>query len=207
MSDDPEIAMWRTQWQSRDHIPAELKNRVEREIRRGRRGWIAPTAVTVLIGGSTLVGAVLSGERAAIQLAALTWIFIAVTWVTSLALLKGVGHRRVPEAATTAAFLDYTIRVCRGKRAGIVAAAALYALFFPIMLVWRYQTGPFELVGDYLLSARVVVMLIVTTVLAVLGVRWYRKLCRELLNLRMIQRRLDGGDGDVDGDGDGDTRA
>jgi hypothetical protein len=160
---------------------------VEREIRAGRYAWLPPIAVTVLVGGGALVWAARSGERTAVQVATATWVFIAITWITSLALFRRIGGRRAPEATTTTAFLDFTIRVCRSTRASIAAGAALYSLFLAFMLFWRYQSGPFTSVGEYLLSTRVVVMAVVTVLLAVAGWRRYRRLGTELNRLLATQ--------------------
>lgn len=190
MTRDSELDAWREHWQARDTVPPELRRRVERSVRAGRYALLAQIAVIVLFGGSTLAWAVLSGGRDALALAAGTWAFIAITVLTSLALQRRRGHGRVPEAATTTAFLDFTIQVCRGKRAAIAAAAALYPIFLAFMLVWRYQTAPFAGVGAYLLSGRVLLIAAVTLVLGIVGLRKHRDLGAELENLRAMQREL-----------------
>jgi hypothetical protein len=190
MTSDPELDAWRADWQSADAIPPDLRRRVEQHIRAGRHTWWPPIAVTVVVGGWTLAWAVTSGERVAIQTALATWLFIAVTWATTLGLLRHFGGRRRPDAATTVAFLDFAIRVCRATRAGIVAGAVLYALFFVGILFWRFQAGPFTTAGEYLLSGRVVAMGIVTVLLGLAGWRWHGRLGVELESLLAMQRQI-----------------
>ena len=76
MTSDPELEAWRADWQSADGSPPDLRRRVEQHIRAGRHTWWLPIAVTVVIGGGTLAWAVSSGERAAVQMATATWLFI-----------------------------------------------------------------------------------------------------------------------------------
>jgi hypothetical protein len=191
MTNDPELDEWQKQWQARDTVPSDLRERVEREIRIGRYTFVAPVAVTVLFGGGTLALALRSGQPEAQVLAVAVWVFIGITWVTSLTLARRIGQRLVPEAATATAFLDFTIRSCRAKRAGIGAAAALCPIFLVFTLVWRYQTGPFASVGAYLLSGYMLVSAAVTLGLAVVALRQYRAYGRELDNLRAMQQRFE----------------
>jgi hypothetical protein len=190
MTSDPELEGWRSDWQSADEIPSDLRRRVEQHIRTGRHTWWPPIAVTVFFGGSTLAWAVASGERVAIQTAAGTWLFIAVTWATSLGILRRIGGRLTPEATTTTAFLDFAIRVCRARRAGIVAAAVLYVMFLCFMLVWRFQTARVATAGEYLLSGPMVARAIVTVLLAIAGWRQHGKLGVELKSLLRMQRQI-----------------
>ena len=78
-----------------------------------------------------------------------------------------------------------------GKRAGIVAAAALYPIFFVFMLVWRSQTLPFASVWDFLLSGPVLFFLGVTVVLAIVAQGAHRRFGRELDNLRAMREQFD----------------
>jgi hypothetical protein len=190
MTFDSELETWRADWQSAGEIPLELRRRVERHIRAGRHTWWLPVTVTVVMGGGTLAWAVASGERVAVQTAAATWLFIALTWATSLSILRYFGGRSRPDATTTMSYLDFAVRVCRSTRAGVVAGAVLYALFCGFMLVWRFQTGSFETAGAYLLSGRVVVTAAVTMLLGVTGWRWHRRLDVELASLLAMRRQV-----------------
>jgi hypothetical protein len=190
MTSDPELESWRRDWKSLDGIPPDLRRRVEQHIRAGRRAWWPPMMVTVVIGGGMFAWAVASGERVAVQTAVATWLFIVVTWATGVGILLRFGGRRRPEAATTIAFLDFAIRVCRATRAGIVAGAVLYALFLVFMLSWRFQTGAAASVSGYLLSVGVVVRAVVTVLLGLAAWRAHRRLGRELRSLLATQRQM-----------------
>jgi len=195
MTGDPELDGWRRQWQARDAVPADLRGRVEGEIRAARYALVTPLAITVLIGGGTLVWAIVSPDRDAYVLATATWVFITITWITSLMLTRRIGQGRAPDGESITAFLDFTIKTCRGKRAAITAAAVLYPIFLVFMLVWRYQTAPFARVSEYVLSGPVLLILGITIVLAILGLLTHRGLGAELDRLRAMRARFaDGGD-------------
>jgi hypothetical protein len=194
MSGDAELDAWRERWQARDTVPPELRRRVEREIRAERYALVPPVAVTVLMGGGTLAWALVSGRPDKVRLAAVTWAFIAITWLTAVLVVRGVGRPRVP-APTTTAFLEFTVQVCRGRRAAIAAAAVLYPTFLVFMLAWRYHSDRFASVRDYLLSGPVPIYAAITMALAVVGLRAYRRLGSELETLSAMRRRFeDGGD-------------
>jgi hypothetical protein len=191
MTGDPELDAWRRQWQARDQVPQDLRQRVEREIRAARYEYVVPVAITVLFGGGTLAWAVVSARFADYVLAAGTWVFIVVTWVTSLVLSRRLGAGAAPAAITTTAFLEYMLAICRGRRAAIVTAAVLYPIFFVFMVVWRYQTLPLASIGDFLVSGPVLFFLGVTVVLALVGRLVYRRLGTELDGLRTMRRQFE----------------
>ena len=191
MTGDPELDAWKQQWQARDAVPQGLRLRVEREIRGVRYQQVVAIAITVLFGGTTVAWALVAGRRDAIVLAAATWTFITINWLTTIVLSRRVGQPRVPAAPTTTAFLDFAIQNCRRKRDGIAAAAVLAPIFLAFMLVWRYQTLPLESVREYLLSVRVLMILSIAMVLGVVGLRRHRALGDELENLRAMRRRYE----------------
>jgi hypothetical protein len=129
-----------------------------------------------------------------VQAAIAAWLFIAITWATSLLLLRHFAGGRGPAATTTIAYLDFAVRVSRSWRAGIVAGAVLYVLFLIAMLSWRWRIGSVETAAEYVLSARVVAMAIITAGIGLFGWHRYHRLGIELENLLAIQRQFaDGG--------------
>jgi hypothetical protein len=191
MTGDPELDAWKRQWQARDAVPPDLRQRVEREIRSARYQLVAPIAVTAVFGGGTLASAILSSERAAIELAAITWGFITITWLASIILSRRFGQRRIPAATTATAFMDFAIQNCRSKPAGITAVAVLASIFMAFMLAWRYQPLANGSIGAYLRSVPVLVLLGIALVLGIVGLRMHRALGAELDNLRERRRRYD----------------
>lgn len=188
---DFELAEWQNQWRGADTVPADLRMRVEREIRWRRYAFLPPLVVTLLFGGGAIVWAIGAAQPRVVVLASAVWIFIAITWATARTIAERTGQAEVPEASTTKAFLEFAIRTCRGRRAAFAAGAALYALFLVFVLVWRYQTGDSPGVGAYLRSNHVSATAAVTLVLGGLAARRYRRLGIELENLRAMQRRLE----------------
>jgi hypothetical protein len=191
MTSDPELESWRVDWQSTDDIPSELRRRVEQQVRAERHTWWPPIVVTLVIGGGTLAWAITSGQPVAGQTAAATWLFIVVTWATSLAIRRYFGARARPEATTTLSFIDFAIRSCRVRRAGIVAAAVLCSLFLGFMLLWRVRADPSHEAGGSLTSARLVATAVVTALLAAAGWWQHRRLGRELESLLETKQQFE----------------
>jgi hypothetical protein len=187
MTFDPELDTWRQQWQTRDRVPADVRHRVERDIRWKRWGFFSAVAVTVIFGGGTIAWAVASGDAGIAVLAVATWVFIAVTWAVSLTIEGGFGQW-TPTATTTAAFVEFSIARRVAARRGIVSAAVLYAAFAAFMLAWRFQNPADEAATDVwsYLSARWTFWTI-TAVLAALAVQRWRALGRQLAVLRKLR--------------------
>ncbi|MEZ5283200.1 MAG: hypothetical protein R2712_00020 [Vicinamibacterales bacterium] len=188
MTLDPELDTWRHQWQARDAMPADVRRRVERDLRSMRLGFLSAAAVTVIFGGGTTAWALDSGDPGIAVVAVATWVFIAVTWAVSLTIEGGVGRWR-PASTTTAAFLEFSTARRVAARRGIVAAAVLYAAFSAFMLVWRFQNPAGAattdvwsyLVGRWMFCA-------ITAVLAVVAIWRWRALGRELDVLSDLRR-------------------
>lgn len=126
MSPDPELDTWRHQWQGQHAVPADVRRRVERDMRSIRWSFLSAVAVTVIFGGGMSARAIVSGEADSVMLAAATWVFIAVTWAVSWTIEGGPGQRQ-PASATTAAFVEFSIRRRVATRRAMVAGAVLYA--------------------------------------------------------------------------------
>jgi hypothetical protein len=184
MSLDPELDTWRHQWQARDSMPADVRRRVERDIRWMRLSFLSAVAVTVIFGGGTAAWAIISAEADIVVVAVATWVFIAVTWAVSLTIEGGPGQWK-PASTTTAAFLDFSIGRRVATRRGIVAAAVLYAAFAAFMLAWQFYNPAGEAPTDvwsYLAARRI--FWTITALLAVVAVWRWRSLGRELEALR-----------------------
>jgi hypothetical protein len=192
MERDNELEAWRLEWQTENFVPPDLRKRIERDIRRHRLSFWASVAVTILMGGSTTLWALVSGESSAVMVVAAVWLFIGITWATSIQLERMRGSSK-PLAETTAAFLEFAIHSCRVRRQGIAAAAALYAGFFSFMVAWKYRQLAAEMpldVGTYLTSGRMMTQCAITAVLAVIALVRRRRLNRELHHLMTLRQRL-----------------
>lgn len=184
MSRDPELDTWRHQWQAHSAMPADVRRRVERDIRWMRLGFLSEVAVTVICGGGITAWAIVSGGADTVVVAVATWVFIAAAWTVSLTIAGGLGQWK-PASTTTAAFLDFSIRRRVAARRAIVAAAVLYAAFAAFMLVWRFQNPAGEAPADVwsYLAARWIFWTI-TALLAVVAMWRWRALGRELEVMR-----------------------
>ena len=188
MQPDPELETWRQQWQADRTVPPDLQRRVARELRAAKRGLVIASGVTLFSGVGVSLKAYLGGRPDDAVLAIGVWIFIVLTWITSLRITRGASK---PAAATTAAFLDFSILSCRRHLAEITAAAILYLLLLAFIVWLNYressQQAPIEL-RAYLTSWRYSVIWAVTAVLGVFALWRRQMLRRELRNLLEIRR-------------------
>jgi hypothetical protein len=139
MTTDLELDSWRLQWQRQPvRGAAELKESVLRETRRTKIMLLAPVAVTVIIGGWTLLQVGFFPAPGAISLAIGVWTCIAFAWAGSLWLARGTWR---PRAETTAEFLALAIRRCESSLRGVPFGIALYTLELAVMFLWAQRTG------------------------------------------------------------------
>ena len=189
MQPDPELETWRRQWQAHQSVPADLQRRVEREIRDAKRSLMAAIAVTVVFGVWVPLRAILSRRPDDIVLAIGVWVFIALAWAVSLRIRRGASQ---PAAATTAAFLEFSILSCRRHLAGIWAGAVLYVIFLTFIVGSNYFGASREApigVWTYLVRPpNLVVWGVTATIGAVAAWKW-RMLRRELQNLQELQKQ------------------
>src|SRR5258708_5450050 len=139
MQPDRELETWRLQWQAEEAVPADLRQRVTRAIRKRRRGLYAALAVTVTYGVGLPVWAIASSRAEVAVLAAAVWGFIAITWSVAWRLDRGLSK---PVAMTTVAFLEFSVLSGERRRRGLAAASILYVIIAVCDLVWIYQTRP-----------------------------------------------------------------
>jgi hypothetical protein len=135
MNLDTELEAWRSEWQSEAAVPANLRQRVERQSRWMRLMIAGDVMVTVVIGGGTIGLAWRAPQADMVLLAAATWLFIAAAWAFRLMLNRGLWS---PGEVDTAAFVELLIRRCRAKLAGTVFGGVLYICEIVFCLGWIY---------------------------------------------------------------------
>lgn len=191
MNTDLELDSWRRQWQRQPvRDAAELKESVLRETRRAKVGLLAPVAVTVLIGGWTLLQAWRFPVPSAISLAIGVWSCIAFAWAGSLWLARGTWR---PRAQTTAEFLALAIRRCESGLRAVPFSIALYTLELAVMFLWALRAGtatPMEL----LRSPSFIVLGWLGGPIFVAAAAWYARHKRAELNRLLELRRQLGED-------------
>jgi len=139
MNIDAELESWREQWQSKAAVPVDLRRRVERQTLWMKLALVGDLLVTVVIGGGVLWLAAQSQETDMFVLAGMTWVFIAAAWAFAL----WVNHRNwSPSELDTAAFVDLSIRRCRGRLAAVRFGVVLFVTEIVFCLAWIYQHDP-----------------------------------------------------------------
>ncbi len=148
MSVDTEMETWRREWQSASGLPGDvqhadvhqmLRKKVERQSLLMRFMLASDILVTVFIGGATTGWAIRSPQPDILLLAAMTWVFFAAAWAFSLSSNRG---KWSPATRDTAAFLDISVRRCRGSRAALRFAIWLFVCDLSFCLAWIYHRHP-----------------------------------------------------------------
>jgi hypothetical protein len=139
MNIDIELEAWRQQWQSGATVPLDLRRRVERQSRFMKIALIGDILVTITIGGATTGWAFRSPQPDIVLLAVATWVFIATAWTFTLTVNRSNWS---PSAQDTAAFVDLSVRRCRGRLSAIWFAAGLFVFQIVFVLGWVYRNSP-----------------------------------------------------------------
>ena len=184
---DLELEGWQRQWQSQP-ASIDLRQKVEAGNRAMRLGLMSEIAVTILMGGGSLLWAIVSERAEVLVLAVAVWGFIAIAWTASILLRRGLWQ---PATSTTAAFLNVSILRCERSLEAIVVQAVLYVVILGFDLAWLYWYLQETDVWTFLTRRPVLVVAgIVTPILAAVAL-WYRgRLRRELENLRRLATSL-----------------
>ena len=136
MNTDAELDVWREQWQSETSVPLDLRRKVERQTRFMKIGLLGDILVTIVIGGGTLLWALRSPQSDIMWLAAVTWLFIVAAWAFTLTVNRGSWS---PSALDTAAFVELSVRRCRGRLAAVWFGAILFLCNIMFCLGWVYK--------------------------------------------------------------------
>lgn len=143
MNVDTELDAWRQQWQSNATVPLELRRRVERQSRFLKMNLIAEVLVTIMIGGAITGWAIRSRDASIILLAVGTWVYIAIAWTFGLIANRGNWS---PSAQNTAAFIDLSVRRCRGSLAAVWFGGGMFLFQLAFVLGWVYHYSPAHLI-------------------------------------------------------------
>lgn len=193
MTPDTELEQWREQWLANTPpvVPRELKRKVERQSRLMRWMVMLEVLVTVVIGGGYTALAWREPSPEMIVLAAGVWILFAIVWTFAVMNRRGTWN---PEQATTAAFIDLSLRRCRRRLSAAWFGVCFYAVEMALILTWIYhhnsRRGPVGVAA--FLSSHTAIGVWIFTLLLLAWLVWYRRRrLAELEYLRNLQRQLD----------------
>lgn len=188
---DAELESWRGQWQSTSPVPSDLRARVERETRMMRFFLAAEVVVTAVIGGGSLIWALLTRRTDTLVLALGVWMFIGLAWTISFVLRRDTW---APAALSTTAFLDLSILRCRRRREALVAQSVLYVMILAFDLAWIYvvrsERAAASGLVSFLMDGSLAWVWLVTAALGGLAVRYRQKLSRELEALTRLRKDM-----------------
>jgi hypothetical protein len=190
MNVDTELEVWRQQWQSGTTVPPDLRRKVERQSRLMKIALLGDILVTITIGGATTGWAIRSPHPEIVLLAVATWVFIAVAWTFTLTVNRG---KWSPSAQDTAAFVDLSVRRCRGRLAAVWFAAGLFVFQIVFVLGWVYRNSPVhrQPLLTWLLFGSIPIDIVwMCTVAFFVFLAWYRRRKRAELNYFLGLRNL-----------------
>lgn len=81
MNVDLELENWKSLWQTDVQLPADLREKANRQLRRMRFMLIADICVTVAMGGAAIAWAVVSKQPSVRMLATWVWLTIIAAWL------------------------------------------------------------------------------------------------------------------------------
>lgn len=182
MKPDPELEVWREQWQADTEVPADLRRKVERGSRNLRLLVVLEALITVLMGGGSTLLATMDRHTEMVVLSAAVWLFLGAAWTFAIRNRRGTWS---PVAISTTEFLDLSIRRCRRSLASSTFGAGLYFVEMVFCLTWLYWDP----------ARRVALPAIIfsgATPIFVVGlVRYRRKTRAELERLLELQMHLE----------------
>jgi hypothetical protein len=182
---DLELEAWRREWQAQPAAVPDLQRQVARRIRAARISLAIEILVTIVFGAGVSAWAMVTKRLDLVVLAVGVWVFLIITWITSLALARGTWR---PSARTAAAFLEFSALSCQRSRQAIAAAAVIYAALLAFVLGWKYLTLAADVsVPVFLMSGSNLTVWAITAFLAAAGVHRRRALARELNRLRELR--------------------
>jgi hypothetical protein len=178
------------EWRQPSIPVPDLRARVTKESRRMRLFLAGDILVTLVIGGGTLGWTMFSRQADVLVLAVAAWTCLAAAWIFGIV---NRGGNWSPASADTSAFLNLTIRRCRGAAAAAIFGIVLWlaeVIFFSAW-VFRYLAQRSTItVGGFLLSWPMIVWECATVVFVVLSF-WYRQRQQaELRTMRELKRQL-----------------
>jgi len=188
---DPELDVWREQWQSDATVPLHLRTQVARQSHLMKIGLMMDSLVTLVIGGGAILWALRSPQPGVLLVPVATWIFLAAAWAFVLTANRGNWK---PSTLDTAAFLDISIRPCRTSLSPLSFAVILFLCEIAFSLGWVYinTDEPRKSLFAWLMFSSLRIDVVWLCTFAFFGgTIWYRRRKRaELASLFDLRREI-----------------
>jgi len=189
MKTDYELEKWRQQWQAQPQVPIDLIRKVERQTAGMKLYRLLEILVTIVMGGGSVVLAVVMRDTNVTILAIGTVIAIILAWRFALRHTRGLWE---PSAPTTASYIDLSIRRCYWMIAdtrydsiqGVLITAFVFVMDYRMLVARGKWSTPSDALWFWILGA-------VISLLLVLAFANKRKKARtELAYLSNLQEEL-----------------
>ena len=176
MNIDAELDVWRREWQSDTAtVPSDLRKRVERQARWMKIALTADVLVTIVIGGATVLWALLAPQTDVVLLAVATWVFLAAAWTFRVVVHRGNWS---PSGMDTADYVEFLVRRCRAALRATIFGAVLFVIEIVFCVGWIYQhnSEPRESFFEWLFSNPLTMYIVLAaTVVFCVFLLWYRR--------------------------------
>ena len=192
MNVDLELEEWKSLWQAEVEIPADLRNKANRQLRRMRIMLIGDIAVTIVMGGAVIAWAIASKEPPVRLLATWVWLTLIAAWFFRWFNDRGNWSGAAPN---TEVFLQLLKRRYRATLRNVKFGYALGAVQLLFSSAWVYfelnRSGPITVWQFLTLKASLAAWLCIALLLA--GALWFsHKLEQELASVEKLQREWQG---------------
>ncbi len=192
MNVDLELDEWKSLWQTETEIPADLRHKANRQLRRMRIMLIGDVAVTIVMGGAVIAWAITSKEPPVRLLASWVWLTLIAAWLFRWFNDRGNWSGTAPN---TEVFLQLLQRRYRATLRNMKFGYALGAVQLLFSSTWVYfelnRSGPITVWEFLTLKASLAAWLCI--VLLLTGAVWFsHKLEQELAYVEILQREWEG---------------
>ena len=189
MKADYELERWRQQWQAQPQVPIDLIRKVERQTAGMKLYRLLEYLVTIVVGGGTVIAAVIMRDTNVTILAIGTVFAIILAWRFALKHTRGLWE---PSAPTTASYIDLSIRRCHWRIAdtrydsmqGVLLTVFVCIMDYRMLVAWGQWSTLSDALGLWIFGA-------VTSLVLVAAFANKRKKARiELAYLSGLQEEL-----------------
>ena len=187
MNVDLELENWKSLWQTDVQVPADLREKANRQLRRMRTMLVADIGVTVVMGGAAIAWAMTPKQPPVRLLASWVWMTLIAAWLFRWFNDRGNWTGAAPN---TEVFLELLQRRYRASLRSLKFGYALGVVQLLFSSAWVYfelnRNAPITILQFLTLKANLAAWSC-ALLLFVGAVRFSRKLERELAYVRQLR--------------------
>jgi hypothetical protein len=187
MNLDLELENWKSLWQTDVRVPAGLREKANRQLRRMRVMLIADICVTVVMGGAAIAWAATSKQPSVRMLATWVWMTLIAAWLFRWLNDRGNWTGAAPN---TEAFLDLLQRRYKSSLGSLQFGYVLGVVQLLFSSAWVYvelNRNSHITIGQFITLKANLAAWSCAVLLFIGAVRFSRKLQRELAYVERLR--------------------